>query len=84
MEDKAAQYSPDGKHIAFESTRTGFMEVWMSDPDGSRLVQISNFRHPVTGTPRWSPDSQKIVFDSRKSGHAEIYIATSGNVFHAR
>lgn len=78
MEDRAAQYSPDGKHIALESTRTGFMEVWMCDPDGSHLVQISNFRHEATGTPRWSPDSQKIVFDSRKSGRPEIYVADIG------
>jgi Tol biopolymer transport system component len=67
-------YSPDGKYIAFESTRGGAREIWMSDADGTHLVQISNFKHPVTGTPRWSPDSQKIVFDTRQSEDSELYI----------
>jgi Tol biopolymer transport system component len=69
------QYSPDGKHIAFESTRGGIREVWMCDADGTHLVQISNFKDPRTGTPHWSPDSQKIVFDTRRSDIAELYIA---------
>ncbi len=72
-----AQYSPDGKHIAFESTRggAGVNEVWISDADGTRLVQISNFKYWHTGTPNWSPDSQKIVFDTRRSDIGELYIA---------
>jgi Tol biopolymer transport system component/DNA-binding winged helix-turn-helix (wHTH) protein len=74
-EQRNAVYSPDGKHIAFESTRGGTREVWISDADGTHVMQISNFKHPVTGTPHWSPDSKKIVFDSRYSGNAQLYIA---------
>jgi Tol biopolymer transport system component len=73
-EQTNAQYSPDGKHITFESTRGGLREIWMSDPDGTHLEQVSSFKDDMTGTPRWSPDSQKIVFDSRWSGHPEVYV----------
>jgi Tol biopolymer transport system component len=67
-------YSPDGTHIAFESNRGGVPEVWVSDSDGSNLVQISRLNNYATGTPRWSPDGRKIAFDSWSQGHAEVYV----------
>lgn len=67
------QYSPDGSHIAFESTRAGIQEIWISDADGTHLVQVSNFKNSQTGSPHWSPDGKKIAFDSRESGHPDVY-----------
>ena len=62
----AAEYSPDGKHVAFDSERSGKWSVWMADTDGSNLVQIS--REETASFPRWSPDSQKIVFQMFDEG----------------
>jgi Tol biopolymer transport system component/DNA-binding winged helix-turn-helix (wHTH) protein len=69
-----AQYSPDGKRIAFASLRSGLQGVWISDDDGSNLVQISDSNY-VSGSPQWSPDGNKIAFDSHPGEHWEIFVA---------
>jgi Tol biopolymer transport system component/DNA-binding winged helix-turn-helix (wHTH) protein len=69
--------SPDGKHLVFESRRSGNPEIWVCERDGSNPVQVSSFGGPVTRTPRWSPDSRRIVFDSSASGNAELYIVNA-------
>jgi Tol biopolymer transport system component/DNA-binding winged helix-turn-helix (wHTH) protein len=75
--DSGAHVSPDGKHIAFQSWRTGNPEVWVCDRDASNPVQLTSFAGPSIGEPQWSPDSRHIVFDLRpSSGRAEVYIIT--------
>jgi len=59
----AAQYSPDGTRIAFESDRSGAQEIWVARSDGRDPVQITNFGSHC-GTPQWSPDGHWIVFDA--------------------
>lgn len=71
--DESPQVSPDGRHIAFSSMRSGHQEIWVCDSEGTAcgsLVRTLN-----GGTPRWSPDSQSIAFDDWPSpnGHAEIF-----------
>jgi len=66
--------SPDGKHIVFESSRSGFSEVWMCNAEGKNPVQLTHFNGPLTGSPAWAPDSQRMVFDSRAGGHANVYV----------
>jgi len=72
--EEGPQYSPDGKRIVFQSTRTGNYEIWRCDADGSNLVQLTHMEGPLTGTPRWSPDGREIVFDSRPGGHSQIFV----------
>jgi Tol biopolymer transport system component len=74
--ESGPQFSPDGRKIAFESTRTGAYEIWVCRSDGSGLIQLTRF-NSLTGTPRWSPDGQWIAFDSRAAGNADIYVIDS-------
>jgi Tol biopolymer transport system component/DNA-binding winged helix-turn-helix (wHTH) protein len=67
-------YSPEGERIAFASRRTGPTGVWVSNGDGSSLVEISNSAYE-SGGPQWSPDGRKVAFDSRPLDRWEIYIA---------
>jgi Tol biopolymer transport system component/DNA-binding winged helix-turn-helix (wHTH) protein len=66
-------YSPDGKKIAFESNREGYLDIWVCDNDGSNCSQLTS-RQGQSGTPRWSPDGRYIAFESITQGFYEVYI----------
>jgi len=72
-EQESASISPDGRRIAFESDRSGAMEIWVCDVDGSNVLQLTSFGVVATGTPRWSPDGGLIAFDSRFGGESNLY-----------
>ena len=74
--DQGPQYSPDGKRIVFESTRSGSCEVWVCDSNGTNLDQLTSYGR-VTGTPRWSPDGRHIAFDSRTETNFDIYVMSA-------
>jgi serine/threonine protein kinase len=72
--DYHAQYSPDGKRLAFESTRSGENTVWVSNADGSEAVPLVSSRGAHAGSPSWSPDGQRIAFDWNLGGHWDVYL----------
>lgn len=59
--ERNAQWSPDGKHIAFISDKTGETEIYIMDPDGSNVVQISSNASTYRYFVKWSPDSKKLL-----------------------
>ena len=68
-----ATYSPDGRRLAFISSRAGVNNIWTSDADGSHPVQLTDFRAHC-GSPHWSPDGRRLVFDSIQSGSWDLYV----------
>src|SRR5712692_6604207 len=73
LRDQNAALSPDGAHVAFESNRAGFYEIWIASSDGSSSRQLTSF-NGLTSWPEWSPDGQEIAFNANKSGKAEVYV----------
>jgi Tol biopolymer transport system component/DNA-binding winged helix-turn-helix (wHTH) protein len=67
------QISPDGKRVAFVSTRTGSEEIWTSGMDGARPVRLTSFGGARLETPRWSPDGRRIVFAARPRAISQIF-----------
>jgi len=66
---RAPAWSPDGKQLAFESTRgstNGLYSIFLINRDGTGLTQITdpviNADHPV-----WSPDGRQLAFSARAS-----------------
>ena len=55
------EYSPDGKHIWFISTRTGLMQCWRMDRNGENQTQMT-FCQRNNWFPHVSPDGRKVVY----------------------
>jgi Periplasmic component of the Tol biopolymer transport system len=62
--DDGPDYSPDGRFIYFNSTRSGNMKLWRIAADGSAPVQLTFEDDTRDWFPHPSPDGQWIVFVS--------------------
>ena len=59
--DDGPEYTPDGTYIYFNSVRTGTMQIWRMQPDGSHPEQVT-FDEYNDWFPHISPDGKWIVF----------------------
>ena len=66
-------YSPDGTRIAFSSDRSGSLEIWMADADGSGSVKMTSLEQFSVGS-EWSPDGRWIVFQSSGEFGNQLYV----------
>jgi tricorn protease len=64
--DKAAAWSPDGRHIVFLSDRTGEEELWLVAQEGrGEPEQLTRGGSAMRYSPRWSPDGSRIAFSDK-------------------
>lgn len=66
------EYSPDGRYIWFNSTRTGLMQIWRMDRDGSGQRQMT-FNERNNWFAHVSPDGRKVVYLSYRKGDLEAH-----------
>lgn len=65
--DAEGAYSPDGKQIVFGSMRTGSMELFIMDADGSNVRQLTKTPNCYNGGPFFSPDGKRVIFRSDRT-----------------
>ncbi len=61
--DRHPRWSPDGKYILFDSTRSGDSQVWAIGVDGGEAQQLTGLSTEAS-TAIWSPDGKYIAFVS--------------------
>jgi Tol biopolymer transport system component len=71
-EDSRGAWSPDGKMIAFNSDRTGEMNIWLFDLESGRSRQITKGSGGDFQA-NWSPDGKRIAFFSSRAGTADVW-----------
>ncbi len=70
-------WSPDGKQIAYSSSRTGDPEIWVTDENGSLARRLTSFRGP-DASPVFNPRTgAQIAWISGHSGLPQLYIMES-------
>lgn len=70
---RAPKPSPDGKHIAFYSSRSGHQDIWLVESDGSgeprQLTSESMAVEEIRLDHAWSPDGESIAYYANKSDY---------------
>lgn len=66
-------WSPDGKWVAFESTRDGNFAIYVVRADGAGLRRLTS-GEADDEQPRWSPDGKRIVFISQRDKRLQLYV----------
>lgn len=69
--EESPAWSPDGKRIAFTSTREGNQEIYLIDADGQNLKRIT--QDPgLDAHPTWTPNGKQLLFATSRWGDLEI------------
>lgn len=69
--EESPGWSPEGRFVAFTSTRDGNQELYAAGADGSQPRRLTN--HPaIDAHPAWSPDGKRIAFATGQWGDFEL------------
>ena len=71
--EESPRWSPDGKRLAWVSTRDGNQEIYSAAADGNDVKRLTN-EIALDNNPAWSPDGKQIAFTSGRTGNFEIHV----------
>lgn len=69
--DDGPEYSPDGRHIWFNSVRSGLMQVWRMDADGQNQTRMTWQEDRNCWFPHLSPDGSQVAYIAYRKGDVE-------------
>jgi TolB protein len=70
-------WAPNGKEIAYSSSRSGDPEIWISDVNGSLARRITSFKGPDV-SPVFNPKTgSQIAWISGRTGLPQLYVMDS-------
>lgn len=75
--DGQPRFAPDGKSIVFVSDRSGSENLWLVNPDGTRVRALTRGPNQAFISPDFTPDGQYVV--ASKSGDLWLYSVGGGN-----
>ena len=75
--DFDAAWSPDGGVIAFSSIRDGRPQIYVMEPNGAQLQNLTGDL-ARDREPAWSPIGTQLVFTSSRAGTTDIWIMPEG------
>lgn len=61
--DRGPRWSPDGRQIAFQSDRSGSLQIWVINADGTGRRQVSFADENGAYLPVWSPDGKRLLIN---------------------
>lgn len=70
--DQYPRWSPDGRRIAFSSSRSHNFDVYVMDADGRNVTRVTD--HPANDNEVfWMPDGQSLIFSSDRDSRGDLY-----------
>jgi TolB protein len=73
QDESTADFSPDGRRIAYVGFTGGNADIWVADADGTHARRITAdvmFEY----TPRWSPDGEWLAFEGYVASYPELFV----------
>lgn len=71
--DIGADFSPDGRKIAFMGSADGNSDIFTMDTNGKNRARLTELRS-IEASPSWSPDGKRVAFVSDRYGTPQIFV----------